>query len=217
MQAAARSRTTWTAADLVGGVLCLDFVNTAYGRWRDGIAERIFDYHDLLAWSVHAGALDGAAARALGLAARRRPPAARRVVRAALDFREAMHRLLACLAVGKVPHECDVALAHRRIRRAEANAILAIDASGVSWRWRNAPGALDRMLWPVARSLAELLAGEAFGRLRCCAGPDCSWLFIDASKNRVRRWCSMATCGNRAKAERHYMGAKKRRRRPPLA
>ena len=37
-----------------------------------------------------------------------------------------------------------------------------------------------------------------------CDGDGCAWLFIDTSKNRTRRWCDMAICGNRAKARRHY-------------
>ncbi|WP_443691321.1 CGNR zinc finger domain-containing protein [Pseudomonas sp.] len=39
-------------------------------------------------------------------------------------------------------------------------------------------------------------------KIKQCEG--CTWLFIDTSKNHRRRWCSMATCGNRAKAQRHY-------------
>jgi len=41
-------------------------------------------------------------------------------------------------------------------------------------------------------------------RLKLCEGHDCAWLFLDTSKNGRRRWCSMATCGNSAKARRHY-------------
>jgi len=32
----------------------------------------------------------------------------------------------------------------------------------------------------------------------------CGWLFLDETRNRSRRWCSMKDCGNRAKARRHY-------------
>jgi predicted RNA-binding Zn ribbon-like protein len=59
------------------------------------------------------------------------------------------------------------------------------------------------MLSPVAWSVAELLMSEDLHRVRECAGPDCGWLFMDTSKNGSRRWCSMETCGNRAKARRH--------------
>jgi len=49
-----------------------------------------------------------------------------------------------------------------------------------------------------------VLTGEALARVRECGGTACNWLFLDESRNRSRRWCSMESCGNRAKARRHY-------------
>jgi predicted RNA-binding Zn ribbon-like protein len=63
---------------------------------------------------------------------------------------------------------------------------------------------MDQMLWPVARSAAELLTSERAGRVRECASETCSWLFLDGSRNGRRKWCDMASCGNRAKARRYY-------------
>ncbi|MGW0183199.1 CGNR zinc finger domain-containing protein [Nocardia sp. NPDC003345] len=56
--------------------------------------------------------------------------------------------------------------------------------------------------WLAADNLLTLLA-EAPTRIRRCAHPDCILFFYDTSKNGTRRWHSMATCGNRAKAARH--------------
>jgi predicted RNA-binding Zn ribbon-like protein len=67
-------------------------------------------------------------------------------------------------------------------------------------------------LWRVALSARELLLALPPGRLRICAGDECGWLFLDSSKAGRRRWCSMADCGNRAKARRHY--ARRHGRRP---
>ena len=64
------------------------------------------------------------------------------------------------------------------------------------------------LLSPVALSAAELLTGADARRVRRCAAADCDAWFVDTSKGGRRRWCSMATCGNRAKAARH-----RRRRR----
>ncbi|QBS40210.1 CGNR zinc finger domain-containing protein [Nocardia sp. CS682] len=57
--------------------------------------------------------------------------------------------------------------------------------------------------WSAADNLLHLLA-EAPDRIRQCAHPDCVLFFYDTSKNGTRRWHSMATCGNRTKAARHY-------------
>ncbi len=61
--------------------------------------------------------------------------------------------------------------------------------------------------WCAAEDYLRLLA-EAPGRIRRCAHPDCVLHFHDTSKNGTRRWCSMASCGNRAKASRHYAKVK---------
>jgi len=55
------------------------------------------------------------------------------------------------------------------------------------------------LLAAIARSAAEIIADGHSARLRCCANPDCGLLFCDLSRTRKRRWCSMATCGNRHK------------------
>jgi predicted RNA-binding Zn ribbon-like protein len=44
--------------------------------------------------------------------------------------------------------------------------------------------------------------------VRRCANDKCLWLFIDRSKAGTRRWCDMAACGNRAKAQRHYRNSR---------
>jgi predicted RNA-binding Zn ribbon-like protein len=56
----------------------------------------------------------------------------------------------------------------------------------------------------VVRTAIDLLTSERRGRVSTCANEKCQWLFLDTSKNRSRRWCTMASCGNRAKARRFH-------------
>jgi predicted RNA-binding Zn ribbon-like protein len=63
---------------------------------------------------------------------------------------------------------------------------------------------LDEPLEQVARGIVEVLTGEQSHHVSRCQNFECSWLFLDRSPARGRRWCSMADCGNRAKARRHY-------------
>lgn len=65
---------------------------------------------------------------------------------------------------------------------------------------RRANQTVMQALGPVAKSLAETLTTGDPARIRTCANPDCVLRFYDDSKNGLRRWCSMAHCGNRAKA-----------------
>lgn len=59
------------------------------------------------------------------------------------------------------------------------------------------------LMIPIVESAADTLIGEELPRVRRCADPRCHRVFLDSTKNGLRRWCDMGTCGNRAKAARH--------------
>jgi predicted RNA-binding Zn ribbon-like protein len=61
----------------------------------------------------------------------------------------------------------------------------------------------DELLMPVAEAAADLICCADFRLIRACEGTVCSLLFLDRTKAHSRRWCSMAVCGNRAKAAAH--------------
>lgn len=58
----------------------------------------------------------------------------------------------------------------------------------------------EDILIPLAREMAKLVTEADFVRIKQCEGNGCPLWFLDVSKNGKRRWCSMAVCGNRAKA-----------------
>jgi predicted RNA-binding Zn ribbon-like protein len=70
-------------------------------------------------------------------------------------------------------------------------------------RHRHAGDALEDALARLAEPIVESVAAGGTGRLRICANDGCRWVFADTSRTGRRRWCSMASCGNRAKAARH--------------
>jgi predicted RNA-binding Zn ribbon-like protein len=63
---------------------------------------------------------------------------------------------------------------------------------------------LEDPLWPILWSGVDLLTSERHDPVRTCGESECGWLFLDTSRGHRRRWCSRETCGNRAKARRHY-------------
>ncbi|MQA61123.1 MAG: hypothetical protein GEU86_06430 [Actinophytocola sp.] len=75
-------------------------------------------------------------------------------------------------------------------------------APGGPARWELASTAgLPAPVLAVARAAADLLTSPEVGTVSACPGHDCGWLFLDRSGR--RRWCSMRTCGNRAKVAAH--------------
>ena len=206
---------------LVGGDLCLDFVNTVGGRdpatprsaasVRD---DKIGSYADLVAWSRHAAEASEARARELTRLAARRPAHAAGVVVRARRLREALHRVLVALMDGAQPEADDVRLLNEEVASARQRERLVPADDGLRWEAVDAEERLESVLWPVARAAADLVTSGDLSRLRRCAGDGCGWLFLDQSRNRSRQWCTMKDCGNVSKVRRFRS---RRRRPPPLA
>ena len=189
--------------ELIGGEVCLDFANTLGGT-REAPSERLHGYGDLVRWAAHAGAIEGSEVEALLAAAGARSAEAEAVFARALRLREAIFRIFAALADDANPAAADLQRLNDELARALPHLRIVPDEHGFDYRFDAADGALDRPLWPIARSASELLATGDLGRVKRCTSDECDWLFVDLSKNRSRRWCDMRDCGNRAKARRYY-------------
>ena len=137
-------------------------------------------------------------------AARRCPTAASRALRGALALSEAVYRIFSARAAGVDLPDDDLNLLNQTVGDAMCHLRVGGDATGFHWRWSNDRDSLERVVWPVARSAGDLLVSEDLQWVRECASSTCSWLFLDTSRSRRRKWCDMSTCGNREKARRHY-------------
>ena len=214
-----------TEFELTGGALCLDFANTLGDRPRC-CEEHLDGYEDLLRWSRQADALGAAEFDCLEREAGKHPRLAQAAFERASALRETVYRIFAALARDQQPASDDVqtlnsalhaALPHLELRDAEGGGGTtqsegtSSGQQGFTWAWGEPDGSLDRMLWPVIRSAADLLTSEEATMIRECDSENCSWLFVDRSRTRRRRWCDMSTCGNRAKARRHYQRLKRER------
>jgi len=77
------------------------------------------------------------------------------------------------------------------------------DTCGLAWQLQRRWQSPESLLFPIARSLADLVCVEDFTYVKGCEGPPCTLLFVDRTRGHARRWCSMAVCGNRAKQAAH--------------
>jgi predicted RNA-binding Zn ribbon-like protein len=197
-------RPTKRQRDLLAGKLALDFANTVGWHASEHPEETLHHYEDLLSWGEQAGAISASEAEGLRADATRGTEAADATLEQARIFRETIYRIFSAIAGGDAPAASDLDSLNRALAIALPHGILVPDQEGFAWGWRAEPGALDRVLWPVARAAGVLLTSDDLDRVRQCADDDCGWLFLDMSKNRSRRWCDMKSCGNRAKARRYY-------------
>lgn len=186
----------------VGGEACLDFVNTV--DWTDDglIRERLTSYARLVEWSAAAGLISPEGASALARRAAQRPAESRAAFAAALELRAALHRAFSAAGAGRPAAEAIDEVDSHLERALGRLHLTAGRGAGAVWEWRGAAERLDSPLWPVAWSAAALLTGPEVESIRVCAGPDCGWVYVDRSRNHLRRWCEMGTCGTREKSRR---------------
>ncbi len=165
----------------LGGRLCLDFVNTV--NWKDDepLDERLSDLSALKVWAQRQGLIGGTDLTGDILDAQR--------------FRAVLRR---CLLIAEVAGSADLEALDR------VRCLPSPLARGADGRYRLARGEVSGVLSLVAQSAAEVLLTGSQVHLKACPGERCGWLFLDESPSGRRRWCSMAVCGNRAKAKRHY-------------
>jgi predicted RNA-binding Zn ribbon-like protein len=179
-----------TELKIVGGDPALDLANTIGD---DRVPDPLEDYAAFAAWAARTGVIDEAVARRL--TARARGAAATRALAEARSLRATIDAVFRALATGGAPPPDALG---RLVQRAGA----AVERSHLSGRdlvWDG--DHLERPLWPLAVSALDLLRVGPLDRLKACH--DCPWLFLDTSRNRSRRWCSMEDCGTRVKMRRY--------------
>jgi predicted RNA-binding Zn ribbon-like protein len=191
----------------VGGDPSVDLVNTVDWTSRGPTDERLTDYDRLTRWAEGAGLLHARQGSRLRARATEHPRVAERAYRDAIAIRWQLRQLFVAIAQGK-PAAAMPALAELNATLSTALSQLELvprtngdgEVGTLRWSWCDASERLDSVLWPVVRAAGELLASEEAARIRVCGGDDCGWMYVDRSRNGLRRWCQMEVCGMKEKS-----------------
>jgi len=187
---------SWTPHRFTGGILALDTANTVVLRDDPG---KTFDrFEDPAEIARFADAASGFRAAELG-GRRLEAPSPASIAPVVLSIREATDRLFRRAVSKGAIATADLPEFLRTCAGALAGSRTEVGAAGRPFGDPATPIALEAAL---AVSALSLLRDDTVARLRIC--PNCSWLFVDRSRNSSRLWCDMAVCGNRQKASRHY-------------
>jgi predicted RNA-binding Zn ribbon-like protein len=192
----------------VGGDPAIDLVNTVDWTGHGLKDERLGDYQGLTRWAEGSGVVSPQLAAKLRRKAAGSPNEAGTVYRAALRAREVIRRLLVELAEGSASAGAVAdfnriltpVLQHLRVRPGG-------NAPHLQLGWDDEENRFESVLWPVLWSAASLISSEEASRIRVCGGEDCGWMYVDRSRNGLRRWCQMESCGTREKTRRRRRGA----------
>jgi predicted RNA-binding Zn ribbon-like protein len=177
----------------VSGHPGLELCNTFAGWNGDPTWDYLASYEHLATWAGHAGLLSPGRVAALKADAAERPLEAATVV----DRARAVRSRLYDVALGRADRRAFARFAEDA-RSANASVELVREPS-IGWSLAHDAG-LEAPVLAAVWAAAQLLVSPAATRITACSGSGCGWLFVNASGR--RRWCTMSTCGNRAKARR---------------
>lgn len=186
-----------------GGALCLDFLNTCdhwnerSGEPRGDMLTRFDDFVTFVSGLPSPEPALLAKAREIAASSRSGP----RALRGLTELRSLLRR--AFIARSGRAQEDSLRALNAWLGAHPARPALAPGPERLRLIWK-AKSASDEILLPLVESALELLCSERRAKVRLCDGADCGYLFLDLSKNHSRRWCDMADCGNRVKAQNFY-------------
>ena len=184
----------------LGGDLSLDFVNTVHDRHEEPLRNLLQNYLDLVTWIHFADAISNSQKQRLLQIGRENQGKADQIYKDALQLREAFYKFVVSLIIQDEAPPTNIQLINRWLSRAFSNLELAQLDNRFVLDWKTENFELESVLWPIIRAFADLITSEDLNRIKQCS--NCGYLFVDNSKNKSRRWCSMEICGNRVKARR---------------
>jgi len=179
----------------------LDFINTLE-REKGQPIDRLVDLATALAWLRRHDLLHDDAVASCAALASADPALAARTLMRIRHVREAMRDLVEAQAERRPPARDGLNEINRALRTHYVY-VLVPAPDGVSLTHRHEGDPVEGAVARLAESIAREVSQGYVERLRVCASDSCRWVFFDTSRTGRRRWCDMATCGNRAKAARH--------------
>ena len=198
--------------DFIAGHPVLDFNNTVAWTPRGKSNNRLPRPIDLVRWGTESSLLRSDEGRRLRGYCIRNGSRSRSELAETLRLRDVVHHLFSDLVEGRAPNDAAMAALNQHLKKLRSRQKVEWRLGGLRWspvESRGTTTIMDR----IALQAAELLTSEDLQRLRACANPRCGWLFLDTTKNGLRKWCSMAECGGRAKSKRYYDSHRKRSKR----
>ena len=182
--------------------LCLDFINTRVVV-HSQLVDLLQGFPDWVEWSVEAKVLNPSQARQ-ALRRWKGSPQTTGALEAAKAFRESLRVAVEhTVRRNRIP-ESSISQINALLRRPIGYSVLAYGQYRLEMQRRLVFNEPVHLLVPVAESAADLFSHGDWSLIKKCENPACILYFYDTSKNHVRRWCSMNTCGNRMKVAAFY-------------
>ena len=175
-----------------------DFLNTI--ELEDGaLVERLTSLDDAIEWLADHDVIGD---RAWFAAPARTVDGRASALARLIDARTALRDVAHAVAHERSPDSAAIAVVNHTLEARERIQLVGAD-DGVRLGHIHVGDPIDDVLARIAEPIVREIGAGNDDRIRICANDTCRWIFYDESRAGRRRWCDMATCGNRAKARRH--------------
>lgn len=194
---------------LDGGCLCFDFINTVHNRKEAGKPrDYLKEYHDLTILGKRVEMMSLKRLKKLSAHAKANPAKAEEVLKEMKEVRELFYSFFSAIAAGEKVKARDLKSFNHYLSESLSNLRFVTESKDLQLAWRSDEPYLKEPLWRIMKSAYDILNEEPFDRIKECEL--CGWIFLDESKNKSRRWCSMQTCGSIHKSKKYYHRKKRK-------
>lgn len=192
---------------LDGGWLCLDFINTVNDYTKEESFDFLTNYYDVLNWSEKVSLVPSSKRKELKSYVHKHPEQAKNAFNYLIEGRNTLYELFFTIAQNKIPNQTTQDNFNIYLTEAMGHLHLkVIQPHNIQPQWEDCDD-LKYPIYLIIKSAYDLLTSDMLDRVKECG--ECGWLFLDQSKNKSRKWCSMDTCGSNVKAKRYYHRRKK--------
>lgn len=189
---------------LNGGMLCFNFINTIYAWRGENLHEYLGTYDDVVAWCKKVNILTHSQRAAIAKEVKLHPAKAVAALNQLHFTRGLLYQLFSAIAAGhqhKLPATV-LAPFNKALSLSYSHLAFSVKQKKITLAWVDADTDLLQPLWMIMKDAADILTTQNSGRIKEC--PKCGWVFIDSTKNNMRRWCSPLSCGSTDKAKKYY-------------
>lgn len=188
-------------------LLCHNFINTVYAWRGENLNEYLKTYQDVVDWCVKIGLMDVEQLSLLSKEATSHPENAHKALFKIKKVRAMLYQLVSAIANSE--HNRYASLLN------QVNPLIAQAMNKFKVVYKNDNFVLGKVydikdlespLWPILKSLQDMLLNVDLKRIKEC--PTCGWVFLDETKNGVRKWCSPIECGTKDKMLRYQQKKK---------
>jgi predicted RNA-binding Zn ribbon-like protein len=189
---------------LLGGKLCLDFINTLDWRGRKPPVEYLNNFSDVIRWAAYVKIITPEQEIKMNRQSTKNKDLSKKALKSSIELRELLHRLFSDIEQRKKIKKQLLLKLNIFLQKASTGLTIKHPKIGFELAACVDPKNFMSLLYPIIWESVNLLTSNDRLRIKSCGDKTCGWVFLDTSKNKSRQWCDMKSCGNRAKARKFY-------------